>query len=208
MWNKVLVYPTNQLPIIVERSMMKEADSSGILQKLNKTCICTTSEINNDYATKDHSYTQNIVTIAQEITSMKKKKKTIKLRTKWYKEKDVCHHIREWFSEAYLVGRYWKHCCSANAGLVQKRNAWKTIWNSNDFILNVGANYLKSEKSSNAIAKEIINIAVFLKSETFHISVSNIIVHTNNQQLNLKAIKVNNHLVYFCKEMNFSWLLI
>lgn len=75
MWNKVLVYPTNQLPIIVERSMMKEADSSGILQKLNKTCICTTSEINNDYATKDHSYTQNIVTIAQEITSMKKKKK-------------------------------------------------------------------------------------------------------------------------------------
>ena len=54
---------------------MKEADSSGILQKLNKTCICTTSEINNDYATKDHSYTQNIVTIAQEITSMKKKKK-------------------------------------------------------------------------------------------------------------------------------------
>lgn len=53
---------------------MKEADSSGILQKLNKTCICTTSEINNDYATKDHSYTQNIVTIAQKITSMKKKK--------------------------------------------------------------------------------------------------------------------------------------
>lgn len=54
--------------------MMKEADSSGILQKLNKTCICTTSEINNDYATKDHSHTQNIVTIAQEITSMKRKK--------------------------------------------------------------------------------------------------------------------------------------
>ena len=60
--------------------MMKEADSSGILQKLNKTCICTTSEINNDYATKDHSYTQNIVTIAQEITSMKKKKKKKKQR--------------------------------------------------------------------------------------------------------------------------------
>ena len=61
--------------------MMKEADSSGILQKLNKTCICTTSEINNDYATKDHSYTQNIVTIAQEITSMKKKKKKKKNST-------------------------------------------------------------------------------------------------------------------------------
>lgn len=67
--------------------MMKEADSSGILQKLNKTCICTTSEINNDYATKDHSYTQNIVTIAQEITSMKKKKKNHQTEDKMIQRK-------------------------------------------------------------------------------------------------------------------------
>ena len=49
-----------------------------------------------------------------------------------------------------------------------------------------------------------MNISVSLKSEAHEISVSNIIVHTDNQQLNLKAIEVTNYLADFCKEMNFS----
>ena len=35
-----------------------------------------------------------------------------------------------------------------------------------------------------------MNIAVSLKSEANNVSVSDIIVHTGNQQLNLKAIEV------------------
>ena len=49
-----------------------------------------------------------------------------------------------------------------------------------------------------------MNISVSLKSEAHEISVYNIIVHTDNQQLNLKAIEVTNYLADFCKEMNFS----
>ena len=49
-----------------------------------------------------------------------------------------------------------------------------------------------------------MNTAVSLKSEAHNVSVSNIIVRTDNQQLNLKAIDVNNHLADFCQKMNFS----
>ena len=76
--------------------------------------------------------------------------------------------------------------------------------NPNHFVLHVGTNDLISEKSSKAIAKEIMNIAVSLKSEALKVSVSNIIVRTDNQQLNFKTIEVNSHIPGFCKEMNFS----
>ena len=49
-----------------------------------------------------------------------------------------------------------------------------------------------------------MDIAVFVKLETLNVSVSNIIVHTDNQQLNLKVLKVNNRLADFCKQINFS----
>ena len=51
-----------------------------------------------------------------------------------------------------------------------------------------------------------MDIAVFVKLETLSVSVSNIIVHTDNQQLNLKAVEVNIHLTDFCKEISFSLL--
>ena len=70
------------------------------------------------------------------------------------------------------------------------------------FYFKVGNGNLKSEESSTAKAKDIMNITVSLKSKAHDVSVSNIIVHTDNQQLNLKAIEVNNHLANFCKEMN------
>lgn len=44
------------------------------------------------------------------------------------------------------------------------------------------------------IAKDIINGAVSLKSKTHDVSVSNIIVRTDNQELTLKAIEVSNYL--------------
>ena len=51
--------------------------------------------------------------------------------------------------------------------------------------------------------KEITNNAVSLKSEVHDDSVSNIILRTNNEQVNLNAIEINNHLADFCKKMNF-----
>lgn len=55
-------------------------------------------------------------------------------------------------------------------------------------------NDLKSEKSSEAIVKEIMNTAVSHKSEAHNVRVSNIIVRTDNQELTLKAIEVSNYL--------------
>ena len=51
--------------------------------------------------------------------------------------------------------------------------------------------------------KEITNNAVSLKSEVHDDSVSNIMLRTNNEQVNLNAIEINNHLADFCKKMNF-----
>ena len=34
--------------------LMNKASSSSIQQRINKTCVSTTNEINNDNATKDH----------------------------------------------------------------------------------------------------------------------------------------------------------
>ena len=68
----------------------------------------------------------------------------------------------------------------------------------------MGTNNLNSEKLYKAIAQGIMDIAVFIKLETLIVSVSNIIVHTHNQELNLKAIEVNIHLTDFCKEISFS----
>ena len=70
----------------------------------------------------------------------------------------------------------------------------------------MGTNNLNSEKLYKAIAQGIMDIAVFVKLETLNVSVSNIIVHTDNQQLNLKAVEVNIHLTDFCKEISFSLL--
>ena len=64
----------------------------------------------------------------------------------------------------------------------------------------MGTNNLKYEKLSKEIAKKVVNI----KSEAHNGSVPNIIVHTDNQQLNLKVLKVNNRLADFCKQINFS----
>ena len=70
----------------------------------------------------------------------------------------------------------------------------------------MGTNNLNSEKLYKAIAQGIMDIAVIVKLETLNVSVSNIIVHTDNQQLNLKAVEVNIHLTDFCKEISFSLL--
>ena len=109
-----------------------------------------------------------------------------------------------------MVGRYRKDCCKVVQSMCKTLHAmferlFETFATSNSksFIFHVGTNDLKFENSSKAIAKEIMNIAVSLKIEAHDVSVCNIGVRTDNQQLNLKAFEVINHLTDFCKEMIF-----
>ena len=56
------------------------------------------------------------------------------------------------------------------------------------FILHVGTNDPFSEKSSMEIAESIINLACRLKNEIHDISVSTIILRTDDKKLNEKAM--------------------
>ena len=63
------------------------------------------------------------------------------------------------------------------------------------FILHVGTNDLYSEKSSMEIAESIINLACRLKSEICDVSVSTIILRTDDKKLNEKGMEVKNILL-------------
>ena len=73
-----------------------------------------------------------------------------------------------------------------------------------NFILHVGMNDLSSEKCSMEIAKSIINLACRLKNEVHDVSISTIILRTDDKKLNAKGIKVNLHLKELNKENNIS----
>ena len=70
------------------------------------------------------------------------------------------------------------------------------------FILHVGTNDLSSEKCSMEIAKSIINLACRLKNEIHDVSVSTIILRTDDKKLNEKGMEVNLHLKELSKEKN------
>ena len=62
------------------------------------------------------------------------------------------------------------------------------------FILHVGTNDLSSDKSPHEIAESIINLACQLKNEKHDVSVSTIVLRTDDKILNLKGIEVNSYL--------------
>ena len=62
------------------------------------------------------------------------------------------------------------------------------------FILHVGANDLSSEKCSMEIAKSIINLECSLKNEIHGVSVSTIILRTDDKKLKEKRMELNLHL--------------
>ena len=59
------------------------------------------------------------------------------------------------------------------------------------FILHVGANDPSSEIYSMEIAESIINLACRLKNEMYDVSVSTMILRTDNKKLNEKGTEVN-----------------
>lgn len=75
---------------------------------------------------------------------------------------------------------------------------------SGHFILHIGTNDFKLHKTLECIAESLIDFAVSLKNEKRDVSISNVIVRTDNQHLNKKETEVSKHLLKFCKEMNHS----
>ena len=72
----------------------------------------------------------------------------------------------------------------------------------NHFILHVGTNDLNSHQTSEVIAKEIVDLATSLKNNQHDVSVSNIILRTDNSKLNAKRCEVNRILCQLCHERN------
>ena len=70
------------------------------------------------------------------------------------------------------------------------------------FIVHVGTNDLNSEVSSKSIVESIVDLAMSLKTESNDVSVSNIVLRTDNSLLNQKGSEVNSHLKHLCEERN------
>ena len=70
------------------------------------------------------------------------------------------------------------------------------------FILHVGKNNLISNQTSEEIAISIINLASSMKEESYDVSISSIILSTDDKRLHQKGCEVNDHLREKCKIKN------
>ena len=127
---------------------------------------------------------QNIVTITWSNTTMKEEHQTedknvIKNeRSVIILGDSIVKYINGWeISERLPQCKvYVKHFSGAKTHCIKDYLKPSLRQNPSHFILHVGTSDLKSKKSSKAIAKEIMNVAISLKSEALDISVSNITV--------------------------------
>ena len=71
------------------------------------------------------------------------------------------------------------------------------------FVLHVGTNDLSSDKSSEEIARSIIDLATLIKNENPNVSISNIIIRADDKKLEEKRCEVNSFLRKSCKEKNY-----
>ena len=60
------------------------------------------------------------------------------------------------------------------------------------------------ERSPELIAKSIVDLTTTLKGNSCDVSVSNMIFHTNNSNLNEKGCEVNVHITEMCKERKLN----
>ena len=76
------------------------------------------------------------------------------------------------------------------------------------FILHVGTNDLISNQTSEAITKDIADLTTSLKNNQHGVSVSNIILRTDNSKLNVKRCEVNQiYPNYVMKEIFISLMI-
>ena len=67
---------------------------------------------------------------------------------------------------------------------------------------NVWTNGSNSEVSSESVAESIKDLAIFLKTESNDVSLSNTVLRTDNLLLNQKGCEVNSHLKDLCEKKN------
>ena len=72
----------------------------------------------------------------------------------------------------------------------------------NDIILHIGTNDLILVSTSQDNASSIVNLACSMKGENCDVSISNIIVRTDNKKFNKKGQEVNTYLSDMCKDKN------
>ena len=73
---------------------------------------------------------------------------------------------------------------------------------SRSLYLTCGTNDLSSDKSPHEIPESKINLTCQLKNEKHDVSVSTIILRTDDKILNEKGIEVNSYLKELCKKKN------
>ena len=69
-------------------------------------------------------------------------------------------------------------------------------------IVYVGTNGLNSEVSSKSIAESIVHLAMSLKTKSNYVSVSNMVLRTENPLLKQKRCEFNLHLKDLCEKRN------
>ena len=72
----------------------------------------------------------------------------------------------------------------------------------NHIILHVGTNDVILDRTSQDIATSIVNLVYSMKDENCDVSISKIILRTDNKKFSQKSWEVNTHLKDMCKEMN------
>ena len=74
----------------------------------------------------------------------------------------------------------------------------------NHIILHVGTNNLVLDRTSQDIATSIVNLACSMESESCDVSISNIILRTDNKKFSQKGQEVYTHLKGMCKDKTFT----
>ena len=72
----------------------------------------------------------------------------------------------------------------------------------NHIILHIGTNNLILDRPSQDIATSTVNLLCSIKGENCDVSISNIILRTDNKKFNQKGQGVNTHLKDMCKDKN------
>ena len=96
-----------------------------------------------------------------------------------------------------------KTTCMENYMQHSSRNA------SNHFILHVGTNDLDSDKTAEHIANTLMMNTLMIPcddTDQHDVSISNIILRTDNTKLNKKGCLVNSILAEMCKEKNIYFI--
>ena len=111
----------------------------------------------------------------------------------------------------FLLTRKLKHKCLVkvrpfSSAKVMHDHVKPTVrdFNSDHIILHCGTDDLNSEQAASKIARSIIELALSSKSKDKKISISFIVPRNDN--LNIKASKVNCRLVHMCIERNIPYI--